>query len=132
MSLPGILKSAENFTLNALKSTHFYRGLKTCFMSHSSLQQLNLLKFHSFNTTRSAQNRIIDVDSGQQHFPLEGTVDDSLFNTTFVVVDLETTGLKAKNDHIIEIGAIKTRGGKTIGTFSSFIDPGMTVSYTHL
>ena len=67
------------------------------------------------------------MDSGQQHFPLEGTVDDSLFNTTFVVVDLETTGLKAKNDHIIEIGAIKTRGGKTIGTFSSFIDPGMEI-----
>lgn len=67
------------------------------------------------------------MDSGQQHFAFGDAVDDSLFHTTFVVVDLETTGLKSTSDHIIEIGAVKTRGGKTIDTFSSFIDPGIEI-----
>lgn len=58
---------------------------------------------------------------------LNSAFDASLFNTTFVVVDLETTGLSADKDHIIEIGAVKTCAGETTGTFSSFIDPGMEV-----
>ena len=51
--------------------------------------------------------------------------EDSLRHTTFVVVDLETTGLSAQNCHIIEIGAVKTRGGEELGRFQSFVDPGI-------
>lgn len=48
-----------------------------------------------------------------------------LGDTTFVVVDLETTGMRAGEDHIIEIGAIRVRGGIEEGRFSALIDPGM-------
>ncbi len=48
-----------------------------------------------------------------------------LGETTFVVVDLETTGMRAGEDHIIEIGAVRVRGGIEEGRFSELVDPGM-------
>ncbi|WP_292590111.1 MULTISPECIES: PolC-type DNA polymerase III [unclassified Mesotoga] len=47
----------------------------------------------------------------------------SLDEALFVVFDLETTGLNPKEDEIIEIGAVKMRGGEVIETYSSFIKP---------
>jgi len=44
-----------------------------------------------------------------------------LFDATFVVVDLETSGLDPKASDITEIGAVKIRGGEVIGEFASFI-----------
>ena len=52
-----------------------------------------------------------------------------LRDTTFVVVDLETTGGRAKSgadgtyDAITEIGAVKIRGGEVLGEFATLIDP---------
>ncbi len=43
---------------------------------------------------------------------------------TYISIDLETTGLNPKNDKIIEIGAIKVIEGKTVDTFSTFVNPG--------
>lgn len=45
-----------------------------------------------------------------------------LFDTTFVVVDLETTG-GGEDSAITEIGAVKVRGGEVIGEFQTLIDP---------
>lgn len=53
----------------------------------------------------------------------------SLRETTFVVVDLETTGGRAVGkagsaaDAITEIGAVKVRGGSVLGEFATLIDP---------
>lgn len=52
-----------------------------------------------------------------------------LRETTFVVVDLETTGGRAKStdgapcDAITEIGAVKVRGGVVLGEFTTLVDP---------
>jgi DNA polymerase III epsilon subunit family exonuclease len=47
-----------------------------------------------------------------------------LHETTFVVIDLETTGgAPHLGAAITEIGAVKVRGGATIAEFKSFIDP---------
>lgn len=48
-------------------------------------------------------------------------------NTTFVAFDLETTGLSAKTHRIIEIGAVKFRNGRSVGTFSTLVAPGMPI-----
>ena len=44
---------------------------------------------------------------------------------TYIVIDLETTGLSAKLDKIIEIGAVKFVEGKEQEVFSSYINPGV-------
>ena len=50
----------------------------------------------------------------------------SLQETTFVVVDLETTGASPKDGNgITEIGAMKIRGGEVIGEYTSFVNPGI-------
>ena len=51
-----------------------------------------------------------------------------LKETTFVVLDLETTGGAAHRGAArTEIGAVKIRGGVTLGEFKTFIDPGHPV-----
>ncbi|MFF5082667.1 DEDD exonuclease domain-containing protein [Actinoplanes sp. NPDC000266] len=48
----------------------------------------------------------------------------SLADTTFVVLDLETTGGAADGAGITEIGAVKVRGGAEIGEFQTLVNPG--------
>jgi len=45
--------------------------------------------------------------------------------TTFVVIDLETTGGSPGANAITEIGAQKVRGGKVIGEFQTLVNPGV-------
>ncbi|MDK2903294.1 MAG: polymerase subunit alpha, Gram-positive type, partial [Clostridiales bacterium] len=49
--------------------------------------------------------------------------DDRPINSDMVVLDIETTGLNAGVDKIIEIGAVKIKDGKYVDEFSSFINP---------
>ncbi len=52
-------------------------------------------------------------------------VDEDLFQTTFVVLDLETSGASPKTGSAItEIGAVKVCGGQVLGTFKTFVNPG--------
>jgi DNA polymerase-3 subunit epsilon len=51
-------------------------------------------------------------------------IGEPLSATTFVVVDLETTGGSPATSAITEIGAVKTRGGEIIGEFQTLVDPG--------
>ena len=50
-----------------------------------------------------------------------------LFDVTFCVVDLETTGGSASGDAITEIGAVKVRGGEVIGEFQTLVNPGAPI-----
>ncbi|WP_098463838.1 DEDD exonuclease domain-containing protein [Isoptericola jiangsuensis] len=50
-----------------------------------------------------------------------------LRDVTFVVVDLETTGSRADDSGITEIGAVKVRGGEVLGEFQSLVNPGRPV-----
>ena len=53
------------------------------------------------------------------------TVESALSDTTFAVIDLETSGGSPKSGAgITEIGVVKVRGGIVLGTFQSFVDPG--------
>lgn len=50
-----------------------------------------------------------------------------LVETTFVVVDLETTGGSAQCDAITEFGAVKVRGGDVLGEFQTLVNPGLAI-----
>lgn len=54
-------------------------------------------------------------------------LDTPLRDTTFVVVDLETTGGSADADAITEIGAVKIRGGEVIAELATLVDPGRSI-----
>ncbi|CAB5076218.1 unannotated protein [freshwater metagenome] len=47
-----------------------------------------------------------------------------LHETTFIVVDLETTGGSPATSAITEIGAVKVRAGEVLGEFRTFVNPG--------
>ncbi len=50
-----------------------------------------------------------------------------LIDTTFVVLDLETTGLVPGRDRITEVGAVKVRGGEVLGELQTFVHPGTAI-----
>ena len=52
--------------------------------------------------------------NGDKDMPLDGT---------FVVFDVETTGLRTGTDRLTEIGAVKYVGGVEKGSFRTFVDP---------
>ena len=73
---------------------------------------------------------------GQLSFAdVDPLADVSLRDTTFVVVDLETTGGRANPtepggsdyDAITEIGAVKVRGGTVLGELATLVDPGRSI-----
>lgn len=53
-----------------------------------------------------------------------------LSDATYVVFDVETTGLSAVYDTIIELAAVKMHKGNVIESFDEFIDPGHPLSNT--
>ncbi|MDO5124507.1 MAG: PolC-type DNA polymerase III [Eubacteriales bacterium] len=59
-------------------------------------------------------NDIVKVVEGNADVPLNGE---------FVCFDLETTGLSANKNRIIEIGAVLLKDGVVLDTFSSFVNP---------
>lgn len=55
---------------------------------------------------------------------LDDPLQVDLREVTFTVVDLETTGGAPDGGGIIEVGAVKVRGGERLGELASLVDPG--------
>lgn len=51
-----------------------------------------------------------------------------LSDSTFVIFDIETTGLSINHDELIEIGAIKVKNGAILGEFGELINPGISIN----
>ena len=84
---------------------------------------------HLFLTTnersRSNVNRAICIwGPAQRSFDDLGT---PLADTTFCVLDLETTGGNREDDSITEVGVVKVRGGECLGTFQTLVNPGRAI-----
>ncbi|CAM3749041.1 PolC-type DNA polymerase III [Alkalicoccus chagannorensis] len=56
--------------------------------------------------------------------------DRSLKEDTYVVFDVETTGLSAVYNKVIELAAVKIQNGEVVDSFESFADPGEPLSAT--
>jgi DNA polymerase-3 subunit alpha (Gram-positive type) len=63
-------------------------------------------------------NDFIEIYKGKNDYPLD---------TKYIVFDVETTGLSAKTERIIEIGAVKIVNGEVVDRFSEFINPGVSL-----
>ena len=62
--------------------------------------------------------------AGQRSFDDLGT---PLWDATFCVLDLETTGGNRNDDMITDIGVVKVQGGECIGTFHTLVNPGRAI-----
>lgn len=61
---------------------------------------------------------------------IQGTFDElgrPLRSTSFVVVDLETTGGSSVTESITEIGAVKVCGGEVVAELATLVNPGMPI-----
>ncbi len=48
---------------------------------------------------------------------------------TYVALDLETTGLNAEKDQIIEVGAVKVQDGEPVDRFETLVNPGRPIPH---
>lgn len=60
----------------------------------------------------------VSIVSGETDAGLDGE---------YVVFDIETTGLSAVQNQIIEIGAVRVAGGRVTEVFSEFVNPGVRI-----
>ena len=58
---------------------------------------------------------------------VENAKEGQSFADTFIVFDIETTGLSPVNDRIIEIGGVKVENGRITDRFSEFVNPERTI-----
>jgi len=85
---------------------------------------VRVLNVTPMGVTGATQLSFADIESNRA--PAE---EISLRETTFVVVDLETTGGRSRStdgslaDAITEIGAVKVCGGAVLGEFGTLVDP---------
>lgn len=87
--------------------------------------------------TRRARGASLDLTPSRFHREGRSAASDeqltfealgpSLFDVTFLVVDLETTGGKPGLNAITEFGAVKVRGGEIVGEFSALVNPGVVI-----
>jgi DNA polymerase III subunit alpha, Gram-positive type len=56
-----------------------------------------------------------------------GATEESIDEATYVVFDLETTGLNPWKEGLLEIGAVKIQNGVVLDEFSSLINPGREI-----
>ena len=62
---------------------------------------------------------------GTWHASVHDTLAQPLTDATFVVCDLETTGMGPSAAGIIEIGAARVRGGQVTAEFTQLVNPGV-------
>ena len=55
--------------------------------------------------------------------PVSFSKNQSLDNTTYCVLDLETTGISFRTEKITEVGIMKIRNGELLDSFSCFVNP---------
>src|SRR5436305_2368458 len=67
-----------------------------------------------------------DIDNGVLQWALTAwrSTQQTLDGVDFVVIDTETTGLRPGPDRVIEVAAVRVRGGEAVATFQSLINPG--------
>ncbi len=66
----------------------------------------------------------VEFDVSNNHLEIVYNADDRLLKeSTYIIFDLETTGLSKENDRIIEFGAIKLSQGMIIDRMQMFVNP---------
>lgn len=73
------------------------------------------------NSRESGAESIVFSDRGGKRL--------NTYVNSYVVFDLETTGISCENDRIVEIAAVKVIDGQVTEEFSTLVNPGMPIPY---
>jgi polyribonucleotide nucleotidyltransferase len=82
------------------------------------------------------QDKLVSTAGKPKKIPFLGPKADSVVklgkalenqDAEFVVLDLETTAMKPENGYIVDIAALKVRGGQVIDRFESLVNPGRSI-----
>lgn len=126
MSVMDGTNSAEDLVTQAAKWGH----PAVAITDHSNLQSYpeahNTGKSEGIKILYGLEGNVVDDQVNVAYNPQHLLLEDQ----TYVVFDVETTGLSAIYDSIIELAAVKMHKGNVIDTFEEFIDPGHPLSAT--
>ena len=86
-------------------------------------ERLKLKDGESFKVIYGIEGYLLD-DTGNSVF---GKINARFNEDTFVIFDIETTGLSPNNCGITEIGAVKIKEGEIVEEFNTFVNPGMPI-----
>lgn len=114
-----------------IKRAREFGHKKIAITDHGNVQAFPLafhyLKDHSIDDIQviyGMEGYIADDSKGIAVNPNNKSLDDS-----YVVFDIETTGLNPVTEKIIEIGAVKVVNGEIVDRFSTFINPKVPIPY---
>ncbi len=79
-------------------------------------------KKHGIKVIYGVEAYVVDDLGAVVQSPKDQTLQD-----TFVIFDIETTGLKPGANKITEIGAIKIKNGEVIDEFQALVNPGVSI-----
>ncbi|MFA7107015.1 MAG: PolC-type DNA polymerase III, partial [Candidatus Izemoplasmatales bacterium] len=123
-TLDGVNK-IEDYVDRALSYGHQAIGVS----DHGSCQTFPILEKYTKNKPIKPLYGLEMVYVNDEEITItKGERQGLLSEMTFVIFDIETTGLSLNYDTIIEIAGIKVKNGTILGEFSELIDPEMTIS----
>ena len=103
-------------TYNSSREVVYYDGIPLVLYPEKAYQQKKDLGkgfSDAYKMHKARKNTLHSSSSMSNHLP-HGSTQKSDEIDSYVVIDIETTGLYAETDSIIEIGAIKIRGGNKL------------------
>ncbi|KEZ22239.1 DNA polymerase III subunit alpha [Ureaplasma diversum] len=106
-------------------------NLKTIGITDRNVVQAYPEIFTYLNKTKSDLKIIYGIETEEIPSYIElvlNPCDQNLNNATYVVFDIETTGLFPNYDGVIEIGAIKIKNNELLGRLSFFLKPNKEIS----
>lgn len=101
------------------------------FTDHGTLQAYPIVmkaakKYPDVKPIYGIEGYFVD-DTARAVYRYDDSLKTKLTEDEFIIFDIETTGLSAKNCGITQIGALKYKNGEIIGRFDSFVNPNMPI-----
>lgn len=118
-----LIKTAYSWGWDALALTD-HGNVQAFTTANHILEDLNKKGDREFKLLYGVEGYVVDDLKELVFEPKNYTFEDS-----FVVFDIETTGLISSTDKIIEIGAVKIIKGKIVDSFNVFVNPKIPVPF---
>lgn len=116
----------QGSSLNFLVST-IYKAEEIDYNSIKGSASKPEPEFYEYIHPKDYENNALTQTSFLNSQKVDETVPSMLAGKSFVVFDLETTGLDTSTARIIEISGVKIENGKITKTFTSLINPKMSI-----